>query len=193
MIFAVFVDGRWQPGIGDPTPVGWLTVVAYFLAAFFSYQAWRRSLTIGQGSLFWLGLTLVMVFLGVNKQLDLQTLATQIGRDIVVANGVYAQRRTYQLAFIATVVVVCGLLIPVAFYLNRKNLGEQWPAIVGIILLLGFIVVRACSFHHVDVFLAGRIGGMKWNWVLELGGISLILVGAFRSGKKAQRSLTPDK
>ena len=36
-------DGRWHPGIGDPTIMGWVTVVAYALATYFGFQALRAS------------------------------------------------------------------------------------------------------------------------------------------------------
>jgi hypothetical protein len=35
----------------------------------------------------------------------------------------------------------------------------------------------------VDVFLKVRIAGIKMNWLLELGGISLVAVAAFRACK----------
>ena len=43
---------------------------------------------------------------------------------------------------------------------------------------MGFVVIRAASFHHVDALLASRLGGLKWNWILELGGILIVAVGA---------------
>ena len=46
--------------------------------------------------------------------------------------------------------------------------------------LLTFIVVRAISFHHFDLFLKARVGGLKMNWVLELGGIALVALAALR-------------
>ena len=36
-------DGRWEPGIGDPTFAGWFTVFAYFVAAYFCYDAHRKT------------------------------------------------------------------------------------------------------------------------------------------------------
>jgi len=48
----------------------------------------------------------------------------------------------------------------------------------GLVFLLTFIVVRAISFHHVDMFLRSRIAGVKLNWFLELTGIFLVLLAA---------------
>ncbi len=57
---------------------------------------------------------------------------------------------------------------------------SRWPAIAGILFILGFVLIRAASFHNVDAFLAARLGGMKWNWILELGGIAVVAAAAVR-------------
>jgi len=68
-LLAVTIDGRWQPGIGDPTWMGWATVAAYFVAAVlcavFAYRAWSGSIPRWRTHLaFWGGLALFgLVFL----------------------------------------------------------------------------------------------------------------------------------
>jgi hypothetical protein len=42
------------------------------------------------------------------------------------------------------------------------------------------VVIRAASFHNVDELISR--GTIKLNWVLELGGILMIIVSAYRSG-----------
>jgi hypothetical protein len=44
--------------------------------------------------------------------------------------------------------------------------------------LLTFIAIRAASFHHFDRFIGHEVGGVRMNWILELGGISLIAANA---------------
>ena len=73
---------------------------------------------------------------------------------------------------------------------TRNAAGPVRAALIGIILLLGFIAVRAASFHHVDVLLMDRIGGWRLNWLFELTGIALVAVPAARAasgGKPAAR------
>ena len=50
------------------------------------------------------------------------------------------------------------------------------------VLLVSFVLIRAASFHHVDLLL--RAGPVRLNWVLELGGIGLI---ALTSGSRSAR------
>ena len=74
----------------------------------------RRSKIEDRGSdllpTFWFALCGVMVFLGFNKQLDLQTCFTQVGRDMAHSEGWYESRRTVQLIFIV-ILVLLGLAI----------------------------------------------------------------------------------
>ena len=35
----VIIDGHWRPGIGDPTPLGWMTVIAYLAASLTCFHA----------------------------------------------------------------------------------------------------------------------------------------------------------
>jgi hypothetical protein len=48
-------------------------------------------------------------------------------------------------------------------------------ALMGTSMVLGFVLIRAASFHHVDQFIGQRILGLRWNWILEMSGISLVL------------------
>ena len=76
----------WEPGIGDPTVYGWVTVAAYALGALFCWQASRSGAPREQR--FWLVLTAIMAFLCVNKQLDLVlTREAERARDLALACG----------------------------------------------------------------------------------------------------------
>ncbi len=185
MLFAETVDGGWRPGIGDPTVMGWVTVAAYFLAASgCARAAWREPPLDGtprpRPAAFWIVLTALMIALGINKQLDLQTLVTVIGRRVFRAQGLYQVRRVYQMAFILAVALICTGLLALFLWVSRRNLRRRALALVGIMFVFAFVVIRASSFHHVDVFLGARLGGMRWNGILELGGIACVGLGAFR-------------
>jgi hypothetical protein len=187
VLWAAIEGGRWRPGIGDPTVLGWVTVAAYLLAAVAcGLAAWREPMPDGTRrpragpSRFWVALAGLLLALGVNKQLDLQSLLTQIGRDTIRAWGLYSERRELQLGFILAVAMICCAALGAFFWAARRTLKRRWPAIAGILFILGFVTIRAASFHNVDIFLAARLGGMKWNWILELGGIAVVAAAAVR-------------
>jgi hypothetical protein len=73
---------RWEPTIGDPTFMGWFTVAAYAVAALLAARVWLR-----KREKIWLLVTIGMAGLCVNKQLDLQSLITAIGRVIAWHEG----------------------------------------------------------------------------------------------------------
>jgi hypothetical protein len=178
----------WEPGIGDPSLYGWVTVAAYAFAAFFCWRASRRG--PARERRFWLLLTAVMAFLCVNKQLDLQTLFTDIGRVEARAHGWYAQRHEYQVAFIVAVAVLALVVIVTLLRRARRASGPVRGAIVGLGLLLLFVLVRASSFHKVDWLISRDLGGFRVNHLMELGGIAI--VGAFAhaaTAKKGKRRL----
>jgi hypothetical protein len=52
-------------------------------------------------------------------------------------------------------------------------------ALCGGFFLGCFVLIRAASFHHVDQLLVLRLGGLKINWLLELGSIAWIALGAW--------------
>src|SRR3954467_6988308 len=99
----------WRPGIGDPTIGGWVTVLLYFLAV---WSTWRTS-RFGFASTevhFWCVISILFIGLGINKQLDLQTAMTELGRVIASYQGWYGERRTVQLWFIVGVALTCIFL-----------------------------------------------------------------------------------
>jgi len=117
---------RWTPTIGDPTFVGWLTVAAYFLvgalclrafmaeksgksrpylASIFALvrvmkRSWPAPPLPARRAGIWLVISGLMFALGVNKQLDLQTLLTDLARALAHYQGWYDDRHPIQIFFI---------------------------------------------------------------------------------------------
>ena len=172
--------GYWSPGIGDPTVVGWITVLLYFAAAWVCWWIARRKreeLTAAE-QLVWRTLAVGLATLGLNKQLDLQSALTELGRMLAADEGWYNYRHRVQRAFIlgvgsVAVVIGVGLLI-----LMRRSSAATRVTILGACTLLAFVVIRASSFHHVDVFIRSTWWGVRGNWLVEVGGLLVILVGA---------------
>jgi hypothetical protein len=171
--------GRWSPGIGDPTIVGWVTVVAYVAAA---YLCWcvlhrRHGLPPPERKV-WRTLYVATIALGVNKQLDLQSALTEVGRIVLRALGRYDQRQLVQLAFIAG--VAAGGVVAVRWILRfaREAPRGTRVALYGFTSIVVFVGIRAASFHHIDRFIGFDVGGVRMNWLLELGGLIVLCVGA---------------
>ena len=172
--------GHWSPGIGDPTPIGWVTVFLYALAAWQSYHVATGKLSQSQGSerIFWWVLALGLTALGINKQLDLQSALTEIGRIAASQQGWYAKRREVQIQFIYGVATfACVIAFAMGVLARKHPLGTKL-ALLGSVFLLAFVVIRAASFHHFDQFIRNEYLGFQMNWILEIGGIGIIILGA---------------
>jgi hypothetical protein len=169
---------RWRPGIGDPSFMGWFTVIAYVAAGAASAVAALRSPALHDAAknprLLWGSVSALMLLLAVNKQLDIQSLFTDIGRAIAKSQGWYGQRRTVQ--FWATIGIgAAGSIAFLALFLLLKDQFRQhWLLLTGIVFLLTFIVMRAASFHHFETILDLRLRSVRLNWAFELLGIGCV-------------------
>ncbi len=184
-LLAAVVEGKWRPALGDPTILGWVTVASYLgAAATCGLAAWREPSPDGRAPTgpkpFWIALALLMILLGINKQLDLQTLLTVTARRVLTDAGLYARRRTFQVAFIGGVAAACAVMLGVLAWTSRRSLRHRWVAVVGMAFVLGYVVIRASSFHHVDALIGARLGGVTMNVIFELGGILVIIAGGWR-------------
>ena len=204
----------WSPTIGDPTLMGWLTVFAYFVTAWLCLRAfntekrgpkrpyrqtipallrvlrksWPDPPILARRAALWLFLAMVFVCLAINKQLDLQSLLTQVGRTLAHQQGWYDQRRLAQ-AILVGVVLIAGVAgLATLGWLVRGQLSDFRLPLAGLTFIVVFVVIRATSFYHVDRLIGFELRGVRMNWVLELTGIGIVAVGAIR---RQRRGLEP--
>ena len=180
---------QWSPGLGDNSAMGWVTVLVYLLAAILSVGAAKAlhgsEAPLRRERVFWGISGAVMLFLAINKQLDLQSLFTMIGRCNAHLMGWYDMRQTVQRDFILAVAVGGGLAVGLLALLLRGILGRVWPALLGIGFVCGFVLIRAASFHDVDGLIGSWAMGIRVNWLLELPGPTLVAITAALRGKVA--------
>lgn len=176
--------GQWSPGIGDPNVAGWVTVALYVGAACACMVVARRLRPGARDGVVprrefwaWSLFSVLLWLLAVNKQLDFQTALTEIGRMFARRQGWYEHRAHVQKEFIGA---LCGfgLLCVVASGMALRRLGSAVKvAALGMCFIGVFVLVRASSFHRVDSFLGHRLVHLRMNWILEMGGI-LVMLGA---------------
>lgn len=178
---------QWSPGLGDNNLMGWLTVAVYLAAALAATSAARRmpgsEAGTGRERLFWWIAAAIMLALAVNKQLDLQSLLTMIARCHARLSGWYDVRRIVQEAFIYLIAAGGAVALGLMALLLRGILGRIGLALLGLGFVCLFVVVRAASFHQVDVLLGSTAAGIKLNWLLELPGPILVALVALRRRK----------
>jgi hypothetical protein len=183
---------RWSPGIGDPTIVGWFTVFAYLVASVLCLRVglkaaqetpWPRR-TVAT----WCSLAALLLFLCINKQLDLQSLFTQIVRDHSLAHGWHSVRRYYQIRFMAGLALI-SVIAALLLMISAIRAQSLWTRIacLGTILLLAWLLLRASSFHEIDKRLALKFWTMNFNWIAELVPIAMISLAAWQTRRRRTR------
>jgi hypothetical protein len=183
-------DGRWEPGIGDPSPMGWIITLAYFIACGLCVWAGvkeRESFRVSRESLvwqFWFAAAGILLLLGFNKQLDVQSLLTQVGRDAAQSGGWYSSRRAVQALFVL-VMIALGVGAGILGYRKMRLVWRRYRLpLIGITLLATYVIVRMASFHHVDILL----NDFGLNWILEFGGCAILAYAAWRAATEKVQS-----
>jgi hypothetical protein len=174
---------------GDWTLIAWVITLAYFACAALCIWAGRREKEESLGRarrwhapVFWFTLGGLLIALGINKQLDLQSDVTAVGRELAKSGGWYEDRRSFQKVFIFFFALAAVGAVAGAIWFMRDLWRRYRLAFVGIIYLCAFVIIRAASFHHIDTFLYHiPLIGSSVNTILELGGNVLIGYAAYRA------------
>lgn len=181
--------GNWSPGIGDPSFVGWFTTFAYFATAALCLRAAKRTPRSDRREhTIWLVLAMLFVMLGVNKQLDLQSALTELGRISARRSGWYERRAHVQRLFIAAICIIAAVASALGVFVTWRASREARIAIIGGVVIAAFVAIRAASFHHVDALLNARWFALRGNWVLELSGISITAFASAARGRLRKSS-----
>ena len=193
-VAAYCLSHDWMLGANDPNLIGWLTAVAYLAVATLCYTTGRAILKASScgrqpEQVFWFGLALVLVALGFNKQLDLQTPFLGLSKHLAMAAGWYRERCVVQWAFIGCVAMVVGSALVWTCWKLRHRWRDYWLAYVGIAFLLGFVLLQASPIHRVNrVLWLSVLAVPMLRHIMELAGIACIGIAGLISARRARSS-----
>lgn len=149
-----------------------------------SQRTWAHR---GPLQLFYYGQALLLLGLGLDKQLGLLPWLTSYSRLMAMRDGWYYTRRSFQLDLIIGATIAGLLLLGVACWCFRAILRFHWLPLVSAVGLLTYVAIRAVSLHDVDAVLADRVWGVRWDWLCEVGGSVFLfctLTGAFMTQRR---------
>jgi hypothetical protein len=186
---------HWRPEFGDPTLMGWLTTTAYALAALTAFFAARRAgrapgLPSGSRFIWWLVMVL-MLFLGSNKQLDLQALLNETGRLLSYQLGLYEQRRELQKWFMISLLAASSLGALSTLIFFRGFWKQHLLLAAGLLLSLTYVALRAATIEHLNSAIIPHLENPGPGGLLETGGIALILLAAFIDWRNPSKAAKP--
>lgn len=181
----LFLSYLWQLRFNDPTLFAWLTVFAYLMASilcttcilFLERIFPNQSLIVHR--LIWAGLAVAMLFLGANKQLDLQSPLTRAIKGMAYRQGWAEWGQLAQVLLVTFLGAFSILVIFIVSWSIRKTWKQYWILLIGLMFLARFIIVRVASIYGVSLpELSQLTGGLRVTWLLEILGAMLVAIAA---------------
>lgn len=177
-----YSEGHWKDKRGDPTAVGWLTTVLYlsvFVASIYWVIQTRAINPNFKYSWFWLGASILILLLGINKQLDIQMLFADLARFYAKLSGIYMNRKPFQQKIISFLATIGISTFSVLLYLLRKAPKKMWLTLVGFSILFSFPLIRLVSLHSLEALLYYSVHSVRVVDLIEIVGITIILITAY--------------
>ena len=177
-----YLAGNWSLSFHDNFFLGWLITGSYVACAIIAavFATYLNQMEEKKAFHFWLLISVIMMALGVNKQLDFQTLLTEVGRQIANVQDWYDLRRAVQFMFImvlSAVSIAAFLWFSISF---RALLRRFALAFCGLSFVLSYVIMRAATFHHFDEVIQYDFDGIKMKCMLELAGIYMIIADGLK-------------
>lgn len=171
---------------GHLTTLGWTMLALYLVAALLAFRTAAvfssgNSVAMGRA---WICLGAFLTALGLNKQIDLQTLVIELGRYVTFREHLFAYRlELYVIFFLGFMLAIMAFIavVMLRFSTELRTFARQFPlAIGGCSLICAYIIIRATSIDNVDLMLRFNLAQIPFLWLLEAGGLLLIMVQTFR-------------
>lgn len=144
----------WRFGAGDPTVLAWAATAGYLLTAMLCVRAalaGRRK--VGPALPFsgpWWSLAAIAAALGVNKQLDFQTLFIEVMRRAARTEGWYGERRGVQKLFVVFALATSSVLAWRWLRAHGAFLCRHRSLTAGLALVVLYALLRMASINHVE-------------------------------------------
>jgi uncharacterized membrane protein YhaH (DUF805 family) len=188
-LYAACATEAWAPGFGDRDFYGYAMTVVHLVAAGLAVtvairgpfnSAARRS----ERWLWAIGAT-VLVALAINKQLDMQSMIVNAARCVARSEGWYDTRRMFQEEVIFGLVIAAAILVPALIFALRRAISGNLAFVVSLSALVVFVLLRAISFHHLDIVLGHELLSFRLHRVIEvlsLGAVIMTTAARLRRG-----------
>jgi len=160
-----------------------LRVAAYAVAALLCVAAAIRERTVSNNwrvPAFWFAIAAIMFVLALSRLVELGPLISEEGRELAKQQGWYDERRAYQRRAVEAIAVAGSMVAAAGFIWLFAVPSRQYPlALIAVVFLVCYVLIRAISLHEVDTVLYDRpIEGIRINALLELAAIALLSVAA---------------
>jgi hypothetical protein len=142
--------------------------------------------------LFWFVTAGFYLAIAVGRAVDIGGLATELGRDVAIAHGWYAERHKYQAMVVGAVTAIWFVTVAISLWRVPARRRRYLPEAIVAFTLLAFIGVRAISLHQIDSLLYRRhLHEVKVDAVVELAGVvvaTMLTFWPWRAARAGRRS-----
>ncbi len=159
----------WLSRSGDHTFWSWVITIMYFITAVMAF-VYLRKIRLSQipddrQKLFlWTGIFIFLLLMGINKQLDIQTLILMSMRYVMWRFRLWHYWRTFHFLMfygLGSLFLISGILMTVK---SGKAMLKSLAAVAGVLVVMLFVFMRANYIF------------MQHIHALELAGIGLIFI-----------------
>ena len=166
----------WWAFAGDPLISGTVFMVSYGLVAWLILRNAARML--GRERQYWRLCGWLFVFQVANTHLDLHGLIYTTGRCLAHLQGWYDNRRDVQLLALIGLALVAVLAVLIVLDLFSRNIIGNVLLTAGIVIALGFTVMKGINFHGLEQYYGGAYGPFRGADLVELSGVAIAFVAA---------------
>jgi len=171
----------WLSKSGDDTFWSWVITLIYLLTIILSLYYVHNIKTEKTKHFLWISISIFLMALGINKQLDIQILVEMVGRFIAKNLGLLQHRYFIHFIFAFSLFVIMIAISIFVLIRIRTIIGQSLIALSGVTLLTLFVFIRAGSIY------VPRIHG------LELLGLMIIFADlSYRLYKSKKISLSTE-
>jgi hypothetical protein len=177
-----YENGYWKKDRGDPTVMGWFITFCYFLTFIISFYLVKKTIPFIKNKniiWFWYSVTILIILLGINKQLDLQMLFADYARLYAKMSGMFVNRRPFQHKIISLLATMGISVFSIFIYTFWRAPKTIWVALIGFSILFSFPLIRLVSLHRLEALLYKSFLSVRIVDVIEVMGIAIVLSAVF--------------
>jgi len=174
-----YLEGYWIVNRGDPTVIGWFITLFYFFVFATSFYLLKKitpNISNNEYMWFWYGVTILIILLGINKQLDIQMLFADFARLYAKVIGIFENRKPFQHKIISFLTTIGISIFSVMIYKFWYAPKRMWLALIGFCILFSFPIIRLVSLHSIESLLSISVLYIKIVDVIEILGITIVLI-----------------
>lgn len=170
--------------LNDNDAIGWIITGMYLLIIMVFLRATFLARTYNVDCWFWYSLTIFVLFLGINKQFDIQTDITNFLREIARTDGWYEHRAELQKELLELGLI--GIFVGIAtFSWFFKKYWIKYKFLwIGFAMLIAYLVITLISWHALDRVIRYQLFSIiKVNQLVEMNAILLLFISGLQFNK----------